>query len=573
MNITKINCQNCSARLKVPAGDVGKRYRCPSCGTISQPRSVPSVTPATQRPWLSALFAFLALATVGAGLMYWSFAVNSREFESVSGYEGDQAIANRVSPVATQPATGGSRHGESKSPKATESGESATVQSVASVPRIPTRPVISAESRPLASTQSSESSEMPVPQQAVVFIAEGVGTDAENARKDACRNAVRQAVGAYVDSETIAENDELITDRVVVLSAAFVDKVEPIAGSERSENGLIRVRVRAHVKVTKLLDELAAGKVGTRAVSSKVDTASLVAELTTKTDQHEAREKLLTKLFSDYPESCLTLSQVSKEAIDKSPDGRTYLRLSLSITPNKAAYEAFSKALCEALSVTERVSGTFRVDGERLSSGNSANPEDATQRRNQFRSAATAAVIREVFSGSNVLAGSVDARGHSPFIDFGPVYLFSEGAIDDAYEKTFNMWGALRDAPDTDRYIACMTACQKNYRQTTWRWFRVTEKEYKAWFGNTPDGVVCKIQLLDSQGAALVDDIFTLRRIGVGRPNRFELGVWCAPFFLDNEDWYTPELRFIHLVEVDDEDIPRIVRISLSLERAAAPRQ
>lgn len=49
-------------------------------------------------------------------------------------------------------------------------------------------------------------------------IAEGVGTDVEGALKDANRNAVRLAVGEYVNSETVVPSDEVITDRIVTLS-------------------------------------------------------------------------------------------------------------------------------------------------------------------------------------------------------------------------------------------------------------------------------------------------------------------------------------------------------------------
>jgi len=103
-----------------------------------------------------------------------------------------------------------------------------------------------------------------------VIIAEGVGADVEGARKDACRNAVRQAVGAYVDSETVVANDQLITDRIVTLSPAFVEKAEPIDGSEKKEDGLVRLRMRTHVRITKLLDELAVGKIKTRPIVKKM---------------------------------------------------------------------------------------------------------------------------------------------------------------------------------------------------------------------------------------------------------------------------------------------------------------
>ena len=53
-------------------------------------------------------------------------------------------------------------------------------------------------------------------------VAEGVGTTADEAIKDAFRNAVRQVVGAVVDAETLVKNDELIDDKVLTYSDGFI---------------------------------------------------------------------------------------------------------------------------------------------------------------------------------------------------------------------------------------------------------------------------------------------------------------------------------------------------------------
>jgi hypothetical protein len=53
-------------------------------------------------------------------------------------------------------------------------------------------------------------------------IAEGSGATASEAIQDALRNAVRQAVGVYVDSETLTDKDDVVSDRVLTASDAFV---------------------------------------------------------------------------------------------------------------------------------------------------------------------------------------------------------------------------------------------------------------------------------------------------------------------------------------------------------------
>ena len=54
-------------------------------------------------------------------------------------------------------------------------------------------------------------------------IAEGVGDSHDNAIKDAFRNAVRQVVGVYVDSETLVKNDKLVDDKILTLSNGFIN--------------------------------------------------------------------------------------------------------------------------------------------------------------------------------------------------------------------------------------------------------------------------------------------------------------------------------------------------------------
>src|SRR5712692_9942416 len=59
-------------------------------------------------------------------------------------------------------------------------------------------------------------------------VAEGVGQTAEDARKDAFRNAVRQAVGALIDAETLVQNDQVIKDEVLTYSNALVKSYKEV---------------------------------------------------------------------------------------------------------------------------------------------------------------------------------------------------------------------------------------------------------------------------------------------------------------------------------------------------------
>jgi len=407
--------------------------------------------------------------------------------------------------------------------------------------------------------------------QTEVIIAEGVGTDVEGARKDACRNAVRQAVGAYVDSETVVANDELITDRIVTLSPAFVEKAEPVAGSEKKEDGLVRVRMRTHVRITKLLDELAVGRIKTRPVTRKIDTQSLLAELRTKSDQHEAQRDILAKLMRDYPESCLTVSQAGKESIEKKADGSVAVNVPLSIRPNDENYAAFSKTLCEVLSATKRASGEFKVDGTKFG----PNPEYAKRQLDRY--------VMEAFTSSDYMLDvfpvamqqdirkSCDAAGRSPIVGLGPAYLLWNGdareEIDSLY---YGPWQDLRAHNGDDWIVVCVTAAKKDYRQTTWKWFHVTEDEYKEWFKTAPDSFRCNTQLVDADGDEVAGDVIDIRKFGAARayPNL----LWCVPLYVNHKNvrWYTPELRMVRSITIDADDAANIASLRMTLERGPA---
>ena len=83
----------------------------------------------------------------------------------------------------------------------------------------------------------------------------GIGVDRGEALKDAFRAAVEQVVGVYVDAEQAAENDELISDRVLVQSNAYIrDYV--LRGEKTRGDGLCEVVIVAEVKKQELTHTL-----------------------------------------------------------------------------------------------------------------------------------------------------------------------------------------------------------------------------------------------------------------------------------------------------------------------------
>ncbi|MEO0143647.1 MAG: flagellar assembly protein T N-terminal domain-containing protein [candidate division WOR-3 bacterium] len=81
----------------------------------------------------------------------------------------------------------------------------------------------------------------------------------DRAISDALRNAVEQALGTYIESQTIIENYNLIEDNILSKSKGYVKNYKII--SEKQEDGLYRVKIIAIVDNKKIEDDLSSLKI------------------------------------------------------------------------------------------------------------------------------------------------------------------------------------------------------------------------------------------------------------------------------------------------------------------------
>lgn len=83
----------------------------------------------------------------------------------------------------------------------------------------------------------------------------GTGTDKAEALKDAYRDAVERAVGMYVDAEQQIKNEELVKDKILTQSNAYIEKYE-VVRERKKPNGLFEVQIKADVKRSALTKKL-----------------------------------------------------------------------------------------------------------------------------------------------------------------------------------------------------------------------------------------------------------------------------------------------------------------------------
>lgn len=88
------------------------------------------------------------------------------------------------------------------------------------------------------------------------IVAGGEGRARDVAIEDALRKAVEQAVGTFIQSETVVRNAMLINDEIIARSKGYIRKYAVIG--ESSDGQVYKVTVEAHVSSDKLQDDLAA---------------------------------------------------------------------------------------------------------------------------------------------------------------------------------------------------------------------------------------------------------------------------------------------------------------------------
>jgi len=135
------------------------------------------------------------------------------------------------------------------------------------------------------------------------IVTSGLGDSPDAATKNALAQAIKEAVGAMVDSKVIIENEEVIQDRILTVSDGFVKEYTTLKKASRQSDGLYHVEIEAVVQMGQIAGALKAAniKIG------KVGGDNVWAEASTKvTNVHDARTFLEEKM-PEYLEKLVTI--------------------------------------------------------------------------------------------------------------------------------------------------------------------------------------------------------------------------------------------------------------------------
>lgn len=152
-------------------------------------------------------------------------------------------------------------------------------------------------------------------QETITVTVSGYGATPEAAERSALQKAVRKALGEMVDAETIAQNGELIKDKVLTYSDGFVQSKKTISGPEKDEDlGLFSIVIEAKVLPKKLAAKLEESKITTSAVAGEDIWAQAVSKIS---NVFEGRE-MLGKLVN---EEIIPARLLKARLISPGPDG------------------------------------------------------------------------------------------------------------------------------------------------------------------------------------------------------------------------------------------------------------
>jgi hypothetical protein len=171
--------------------------------------------------------------------------------------------------------------------------------------------------------------------------AEGSGTTGDEAIRDALRNAVHKAVGVLVDGEVLVKKEDVISDKVLTYSDGFVTSYKEL--SRRQQDGLVLVRISAHVEQRKLLADLRTAGVSLGPVDGK----GLVASALTRKDAVDTATALISKSLAELP-NLLSVEIRPVNALDYDADTQL-LNLSGSVRVDRDKYLAWSDSFAAVL--------------------------------------------------------------------------------------------------------------------------------------------------------------------------------------------------------------------------------
>jgi len=189
-------------------------------------------------------------------------------------------------------------------------------------------------------------------------LAEGLGATPDEALKDAFRNAVRQVVGAYVNSESQIKNDQIISDEVLTFSDGFIERYEENGTSFK--DGVYYKSIRAVVEKRDVLTRLRFANIAV----AEVDGKGLFAEAISTLEAERAAERMLQRILNDYPATVLNVVIVSKPRVIDKSDREAKVSYDIKVGIDTSKYDQLFKRIIPLIERASVRHGIFNNIGK-----------------------------------------------------------------------------------------------------------------------------------------------------------------------------------------------------------------
>ena len=191
----------------------------------------------------------------------------------------------------------------------------------------------------------------------VVVIAEGQGETIDEAKAAALRAAIEDVVGSLMKTATTTENGEVVQDKILSASSAYVEKSAQVGPATQDEDGLYTVKVKANVRKAQLVGEL-----------EKFVAEINGAEMLEKIEQLKKNQSQFETFFRSEFENALSTVVVAQPLAEPGclpfqldADGNVFMDVRVGIDPD--SYRVFRKGIVEKLRpFAQKVSD---LDGEK----------------------------------------------------------------------------------------------------------------------------------------------------------------------------------------------------------------
>jgi hypothetical protein len=316
----------------------------------------------------------------------------------------------------------------------------------------------------------------------VTVIGRGVGLDLESARKDALKRAVEQAVGLLVDAETILENNEII-ETILTYSGAYIEKYEELE-TKKEDSGLFRVKVKAEVMKTQLLEKLVEGKVDTK----KVDGKSIFAKARSRMDEKYSSALLFRRVFEGFPLNVMRATFEEEEELVRESETSVGLGVKVRIEIDPKAWASWVKKFERTLGSAARSKGTFR-------------PRD-----------------RHAESVKQGFTKGFDAEPWLAGAEWAPRKIWEPVLPGHPYDLTKSQYSSLSGVPFDKKNVFIFLAAKSGGSQK-WNWYQFAREPVLVELGRAMARYpMVQVSVLDGEGSVIVDGEFGCMAPGVKVP-------------------------------------------------------